>query len=59
MIRLGRTVTAVAYMEPSSAMTAEQIDALRLAVELVRTLQTTVLCEVIPTAVHPYAEAAN
>ena len=61
MIRLGRTVTAVAYVEPAGAMTASQIDALRLAVEqeLIRTLQGPVLCEVIPTAMHPYAEAAN
>ena len=60
MIRLGRTVTAVAYVEPVSAMTAKQIDALRLAVEaeLITALQTSVLCEVIPTAVHPYAEAS-
>jgi hypothetical protein len=42
-------------------MTANQIDGLRLAVEqeLVNSLRTTVLCEVIPTAVHPYAEATN
>lgn len=61
MIRLGRTVTAVAYVEPASAMTAGQIDALRQAVEavLISTLKTTVLCEVIPTAVHPYAEASS
>jgi predicted Co/Zn/Cd cation transporter (cation efflux family) len=61
MIRLGRTFTAVAYVEPASAMTANQIDGLRLAVEqeLVNSLRTTVLCEVIPTAVHPYAEATN
>ncbi|MFZ9229548.1 MAG: cation transporter [Prochlorococcaceae cyanobacterium] len=61
MIRLGRTVTAVAYVNPTSAMTAMQIDELRLAVEqqLVRTLQGPVLCEVIPTAIHPYAETAN
>jgi len=61
MIRLGRTFTAVAYVEPASAMTAEQVDGLRLAVEqeLVRILKSTVLCEVIPTAVHPYAEAST
>ena len=61
MIRLGRTVTAVAYVEPENAMTAGQVDDLRLAVEqqLVKALQTPVLCEVIPTAVHPYAEAAH
>ena len=60
MIRLGRTFTAVAYVEPAAAMTAGQLDALRLAVEqdLVRILKSTVLCEVIPTAVHPYAEAS-
>jgi len=61
MIRLGRTFTAVAYVKPASAMTANQVDGLRLGVEqeLVRLLGTTVLCEVIPTAVHPYAEATN
>ena len=61
MIRLGRTFTAVAYVEPASAMTAAQLDALRLAVEkeLVKILKSTVLCEVIATAVHPYAETAN
>jgi hypothetical protein len=42
-------------------MTAGQLDGLRLAVEqdLVRILKSTVLCEVIPTAVHPYAGATN
>lgn len=61
MIRLGRTVTAVAYVEPAAAMTAVQLDALRLAVEqqLLRVLQAPVLCEVIPTAVHPYAERTD
>lgn len=61
MIRLGRTVTAVAYVEPATAVTASQTDGLRLDVEaeLVQTLQTPVLCEVIPTSVHPYAEPAN
>lgn len=61
MIRLGRTVTAVAYIEPTAPVTGAQIDALRLAVqaELVSSLQTSVLCEVIPTAVHPYAVASQ
>jgi len=61
MIRLGRTFTAVAYVEPVFAMTATQVDALRLAVEqdLVRILKTAVLCEVIPTAIHPYPGATN
>ena len=61
MIRLGRTVTAVAYVEPATAVTASQTDGLRLDVEaeLVQTLQTPVLCEVIPTGVHPYAGPAN
>jgi hypothetical protein len=42
-------------------VTASQTDGLRLDVEaeLVQTLQTPVLCEVIPTSVHPYAEPAN
>jgi hypothetical protein len=58
MIRLGRTITAVAYVEPEAAMTAAQIDRLRLSVEqhLLQTLQSPVLCEVIPTAVHPYGD---
>ena len=61
MIRLGRTFTAVAYVKPASAMTATQVDGLRLAVEqdLVRILKTAVLCEVIPTAIHPYPGATN
>jgi len=61
MIRLGRTVTAVAYVEPATAVTASQTDGLRVDVEaeLVQTLQTPVLCEVIATSVHPYAEPAN
>jgi len=61
MIRLGRTVTAVAYVEPASAITASQTDGLRLTMqaELVQTIQGPVLCEVISTSVHPYAEPAN
>ncbi|MEB3172298.1 MAG: cation transporter [Cyanobacteriota bacterium] len=61
MIRLGRTVTAVAYVEPASAMSAKQIDALRERVkqELINTLDTPVLCEVIPTTVHPYASTVS
>jgi divalent metal cation (Fe/Co/Zn/Cd) transporter len=61
MIRLGRTVTAVAYVEPAEAITAKHLDALRLGVEpvLVAVLQTPVLCEVIPTAIHPYTETTN
>lgn len=61
MVRLGRTITAVAYVQPAAAMTAAQIDALRLGVdqELVRTLQSPVLCEVIPTATHPYTASAT
>ena len=61
MIRLGRTVTAMAYVQPADAMTAEQVDALRLTVEqnLITTLQSPVLCEVIPTALHPYSESTG
>jgi len=61
MIRLGRTVTAVAYVEPASAITASQTDGLRLTMqaELVQTIQGPVLCEVISTSVHPYAEPSN
>ena len=61
MIRLGRTVTAVVYVEPAAAITARQLDALRMGVEaeLIAVLQTSVLCEVIPTAVHPYNATAN
>ena len=58
MIRLGRTITTVAYVNPSKAITAAEVDALRVRVQeqLMTTLQTPVLCEVIPTAIHPYAE---
>ena len=61
MIRLGRTVTAVAYVEPATGLSADDVDGLRLAVEqeLVKTLNGPVLCEVIPTAIHPYDGAAN
>ena len=60
MIRLGRTVTAVAYVEPAVAMTAKTIDALRMQVEqeLIATLQSPVFCEVIITAHHPYTASA-
>ena len=58
MIRLGRSVTAVAYVQPRTAMAAEQVDALRSQVHrrLTSALQATVLCEVIPTATHPYVQ---
>lgn len=57
MIRMGRTITAVAYVNPIDAISAAEVDGLRLHVQaqLVTTLRTPVLCEVIPTAVHPYA----
>ena len=61
MIRLGRTVTAVTYVEPAGCISARQLDALRSAVEqvLLDVLQTPVLSEVIPTAIHPYTEMSN
>ena len=61
MIRLGRTVTAVAYVQPAKAISAEQLDGLRLAVEqeLIRSLKGPVLCEVIPTATHPYDQTID
>ena len=61
MIRLGRTFTAVAYVEPAGSITASQLDALRLGIEteLMAVLQSTVLCEVVPTAVHPYNETIH
>ena len=56
MIRLGRTITAVAYVQPAAAMSAADLDALRRQVEgqLIATVQSAVLCEVIITAQHPY-----
>ena len=61
MIRLGRTVTAVAYVDPNGLVTAHQLDDLRAGVEQVlrERLQSPVLCEVIATALHPYTEAGH
>jgi predicted Co/Zn/Cd cation transporter (cation efflux family) len=61
MIRLGRSVTAVTYVEPVGAITAQQLDALRMGVEteLIAVLKSPVLCEVIPTAIHPYTDSAG
>jgi hypothetical protein len=60
MIRLGRTFTAVAYVQPAAAMGATDLDALRRQVEqqLLTTVQSAVLCEVIITTQHPYTASA-
>lgn len=61
MIRLGRTITAVAYVEPAVPMGAPDLDALRRQVEqqLIATVDSSVLCEVIITAQHPYTAATS
>ena len=60
MIRLGRTITAVAYVEPVEAMSAMSLDTLRRQVEqqLMAAVQSAVLCEVIITSEHPYTDKA-
>ena len=57
MLKLGRTYTVVAYMEPNAPISAAEVDALRtlLGQQVQAMLQAPVLAEVIPTATHPYA----
>lgn len=59
MLKLGRTYTVVAYVEPSAPISATEVDSLRMLLEqqVQTTLQAPVMAEVIPTATHPYAEA--
>ena len=57
MLKLGRTYTVVAYVEPHAPTSGAEVDGLRLLLEqtMQATLQSAVLAEVIPTATHPYA----
>ena len=57
MLKLGRTFTVVAYVEPYAPISAADVDALRLLLEqtMQAILRAAVLAEVIPTAKHPYA----
>ena len=61
MLKLGRTYTVVAYVEPQEPTSAAEVDGLRLLLEqtMQATLQSAVLAEVIPTATHPYAGAQS
>ena len=61
MLKLGRTYTVVAYVEPAAPIAAIEVDTLRMLLEqnVQATLQAPVLAEVIPTATHPYAGAQN
>lgn len=61
MLKLGRTYTVVAYVEPATAISAREVDALRsmLVHNVQATLQAPVMAEVIPTATHPYAEVQS
>ncbi len=61
MLKLGRTYTVVAYVEPGAPISATEVDSLRMLLEqqVRTTLQAPVLAEVIPTATHPYADAQH
>jgi len=61
MIKLGRTFTVVAYVDPSVALLSSDVDRLRqrLNLQMQQLLQAPVLCEVIPTAEHPYSTVDN
>lgn len=61
MIKLGRTFTVVAYVDSEVALTSGTVDQLRQKVErlMQQLLQAPVLCEVIPTAAHPYGNSLN
>ena len=56
MIKLGRTFTVVAYVDPADALASCDVDRLRHNQELLmrQLLQAPVLCEIIPTGEHPY-----
>jgi len=49
----------VAYVDPSVALCSSDVDRLRqrLNLQMQQLLQAPVLCEVIPTAEHPYSKA--
>ena len=61
MLKVGRTYTVVAYVEPKEPISARDVDGLRALLHhtMQATLQAQVLAEVIPTATHPYAEAQS
>jgi len=61
MIKLGRSYTVVAYVNPAGALRSHEVDQRRqgLALTMQELLQAPVLCEVIPTAEHPYACSDN
>jgi len=60
MVKLGRSYTVVAYVDPASALSSAAVDQLRhhLDRQMQRILLAPVLCEVIPTAEHPYNSEA-
>ena len=61
MVKLGRTYTVVAYVDPGSALSSSAVDQMRhhLDQQMQRILLAPVLCEVIPTAEHPYNSDAT
>jgi len=56
MIKLGRTFTVVAYIDPALPLRSSDVDQLRQQVDrlMQQHLQAPVFCEVIPTEEHPY-----
>lgn len=56
MIKLGRTFTVVAYIDPALPLRSSDVDQLRQQLDrlMQQHLQAPVLCEVIPTGEHPY-----
>ena len=56
MIKLGRTYTVVAYVNPAQPRTGAELDRLRLRLEswMRELVPGPALCEVIATAAHPY-----
>lgn len=60
MIKLGRTYTVVAYVNPAQPRTGAELDQLRLRLEtwMRELVPGPALCEVIATAAHPYRPGA-
>ena len=60
MIKLGRTYTVVAYVNPAQPRTGAELDQLRLRLEtwMRELVPGPTLCEVIATAAHPYRPGA-
>jgi len=58
MIKLGRTYTVVTYVNPADPLSSAAVDQLRqhLDRQMQHLLRSPVLCEVIPTAEHPYGD---